>query len=90
MGQQHGVFVIRHKKKLKYNTIKELDLPDDRLQHIMKDEIMELAHEDSKKKYNDKLRHVIVWNEENQQVIELIINQLSWSPNTISELYKAR
>ena len=90
MGQQHGVFVIRHKKKLKYNTIKELDLPDDRLQHIMKDEIIELANEDSKKKYNDKLRHVIVWNEENQQVIELIINQLSWSPNTISELYKAR
>lgn len=83
-------FVIRHKENLKYNTIKELDLPDDKLQHIMKDEIIELANEDSKKKYQGKLRRVSVWNEENKQVIELITNQLTWSANTISELYKAR
>ena len=83
-------FVIRHKENLKYSTIKELDLPDNRLQHIMKDEIIELANEDSRKKYKGKLRRVSVWDEENQQVIELITNQLTWSPNTISELYKAR
>lgn len=83
-------FVIRHKENLKYNTVKELDLPDDKLQHIMKDEIIELANENSKKKYKGKLRRVSVWNEENKQVIELITNQLTWSANTISELYKAR
>lgn len=83
-------FVIRHKENLKYNTLKELDLPDDRLQHIMKDEIIELANEDSKQKYKGKLRRVSVWNEENKQVIELITNQLTWSANTISELYRAR
>lgn len=33
---------------------------------------------------------VAVWDEENKQVIELITNQMSWTANTISELYKSR
>ncbi len=31
-----------------------------------------------------------VWDEKNEQVIELITNQMKWSANTISELYKSR
>lgn len=83
-------FVIRHKENLQYVTAKEKELPDDLHQHIMKDEIIELKNESSKNKYPNKLRRVSVWDEENQQVIELITNQLTWSPNTISELYKSR
>ncbi len=49
-----------------------------------------MENEDSKKKYKGKLRRVSIWNDENKQVIELITNQLNWSANTISELYKAR
>ena len=40
---------ILHKKNLKYNTLKELALPADSLQHIMKDEIIELANEIQKR-----------------------------------------
>jgi hypothetical protein len=83
-------FVIRHKENLQYNTIKENDLPEDRLQHILKDEIIEFKNKKSKEKYPKKLRRVIVWNEENEQVIELITNNLKWSANTIGELYKSR
>lgn len=83
-------FVVRHKDNLKFNTIKELDLPANRHPHILKDEIIELQNIDSQKKYKGKLRRVSIWNAENQQTIELITNQLSWSANTISELYKAR
>ena len=83
-------FVIRHKENLQYVTIKEKELPNDLHQHIMKDEIIELKNESSKNKYPNKLRRVSVWDEENQQVIELITNQITWSPNTISELYKSR
>ena len=32
----------------------------------------------------------MVWDEINQQTIELITNQFYWTANTISELYKAR
>jgi len=83
-------FVIRHKENLKFKTVKELELSDNRHEHILKDEIIELENEDSKKKYKGKLRRVSIWNDENKQVIELITNQLNWSANTISELYKAR
>ena len=83
-------FVIRHKENLKFSTLKDQDLPKDRCQHILKDEIIKLQKKDSKNKYKGKLRRVSVWNEENNQVIELITNQLHWSADTISELYKVR
>ena len=83
-------FVIRHKENLQFETLKENNLPDNRHQHILKDEIICLKNESSKSKYPGKLRRVSVWDEENKQVIELITNQFNWSPNTIGELYKSR
>jgi hypothetical protein len=83
-------FVIRHKENLQFVSLKENDLPENKNQHILKDEIIELKNDVSKAKYPNTLRRVSVWDEENQQVIELITNQLNWSPNTIGELYKSR
>ncbi len=42
-----------------------------RHEHIMKDELIELKNEPSKNKYPKKLRRVAVWDEGNGQVIEL-------------------
>ena len=83
-------FVIRHKENLHYSSIKENPLPDNRHHHILKDEIIELSGYQSKNKYPARLRRIAVWDEENEQVIELITNQKSWTANTISELYKSR
>lgn len=83
-------FVVRHKENIQFRSIKERALPDDRHQHILKDEIIELTGAKSKEKYPKKLRRVAIWNEENEQEIELITNQTTWTANTISELYKAR
>lgn len=83
-------FVIRHKENIQFHTIKENELPENRHENILKDEIIELTGNTSKKKYPKKLRRVAIWNEENQQVIEVITNQMSWTANTISELYKSR
>jgi len=83
-------FVIRHKENLQFISVKENELPDNKQQHILKDEVIELKNGASRSKYPNKLRRVSVWDEENQQVIELITNQFSWSPNTIGELYKSR
>jgi len=83
-------FVIRHKENLQFISIKENDLPDNRHQHILKDEIIELSNASSKEKYPRKLRRVVVWDEVNQQTVELITNQMTWSANTIGELYKSR
>jgi Transposase DDE domain/Domain of unknown function (DUF4372) len=83
-------FVIRMKENIKYTTLKELELPDNRHQHILKDEIVELSGLKTQSQYPKRLRRVAVYDEKNDQVIELITNQLSWTANTISELYKAR
>lgn len=87
----NGVFfVIRHKDNLQFNTIKENELPENRHQHILKDEIIELKNDNSKAKYPKKLRRISVWDAVNNQTIELITNQFNWSPNTIGDLYKSR
>jgi hypothetical protein len=83
-------FVIRHKENLQFISVKENELPYNKQQHILKDEVIELKNDASRSKYPNKLRRVSVWDEENQQVIELITNQFNWSPNTIGELYKSR
>jgi hypothetical protein len=82
-------FVIRHKYNLKFKRIKENELPD-RHPHLLMDEVIELTGNKSKDKYPKRLRRVVVWDEKNQQVIEVITNQMTWSANTISELYKSR
>ena len=83
-------FVVRHKENIRFTTIKENDLPDNWHQNILKDEIIELSREQSKKKYPKRLRRVAIWDDQNQQVVEVITNQMSWTANTISELYKSR
>lgn len=83
-------FVIRHKENLQYHSIKENELPQNRHEHILIDEIIELTHKGSKDKYQGKLRRIAIWDDQNSQIIELITNNLKWSANTISELYKSR
>lgn len=83
-------FVVRHKDNIKFRTIKELKLPEDRHQHVLKDEIIELTGSKTKEKYPKRLRRVALWDDKNQQTIEVITNQMSWTANTITELYKAR
>jgi hypothetical protein len=83
-------FVIRHKENLQYTVIKENNLPDNKHEHILKDEIIELKNDSSKEKYPKRLRRVAVWDDVNKQVIELITNHMNWTANTIGELYKSR
>ena len=83
-------FVIRHKENLKFTSVKENELPENRHQHILKDEVIVLKNKTSLEKYPQKLRRIAVWNDENKQVIEIITNQMSWTANTISQLYKSR
>lgn len=83
-------FVIRHKENMQYITVKENELPDNRHQHILKDEIIELKRASSKDKYPKRLRRVVAWDDINNQTIEIITNQMLWTANTIGELYKSR
>lgn len=83
-------YVVRHRKDLQFRTLTEHKLPEERHPHVLKDETIELTGFRSFKKYPRKLRRVAIWDEKNEQVIELLTNQFAWTANTISELYKSR
>lgn len=83
-------FVVRHKENIQFTTIRENKLPENRHEHLLKDETVKLTGVQSKKKYPKRLRRVAIWDDENEQTIEVITNQMTWTANTISELYKTR
>jgi hypothetical protein len=87
-----NVFVTRIKTNTVYETIRELELPDTDDQHILKDEIIRLSSAKAKETgiSDYDLRLVHVWKEDENKVIAIITNQLDWSYNTISSLYKKR
>src|SRR5690606_8154574 len=51
-------FVIRHKENIRFRTVNEMELPANRHQHILKDELIELTGYQSAKKYSNRLRRV--------------------------------
>lgn len=87
-----NTFVTRIKSNTLYQSIEELDLPDTEDQDILKDEIIQLTSNQAKKVTIDqhKLRLVHVYKEDQNKVIEIITNNLTWSARTIADLYKKR
>lgn len=88
----NNVFVTRIKDNTLYESIEELELPDDKDQHILKDELIGLTG----KKARDNglsqmpLRRVVVYDAEKDMQIELITNNTKWQAATIASLYKRR
>ncbi len=85
-------FVTRIKDNILYESIREYDLPENKDEHILKDEIIRLTGKAAIKNGIDKVefRRVVVYIEEGNRTVELICNNLEWSAATIAELYKRR
>jgi len=87
-----NVFVTRIKTNTVFETVRELELPENIDQDILKDEIIRLT---SKKAVETginqvELRLVHVYKPDQNKVIEIITNQLDWTARTIADLYKKR
>ncbi len=87
-----NVFVTRIKTNTVFETVRELELPENSDQDILKDEIIRLT---SKKAVQTginqvELRLVHVYKPDENKVIEIITNQLDWKARTIADLYKKR
>lgn len=85
-------FVTRIKSNILYESIRENDLPDNKDNHILKDEIILLKGKSAAKNGIDKVefRRTVVYIEEENRTVVLISNNLEWSAATIAELYKRR
>jgi len=85
-----GVFFVTRLKSNADIEYIESFLTNNKHDHILSDDDIMLTGFYSSKKYPKKLRIVKVYDEENDQIIILLTNNMSWTAGTISQLYKAR
>ena len=87
-----NIFVTRIKTNTDYTIIKELELPLNKDQDILKDEIITLSGKKAiETTINEhSLRQVTVYRVEDNKVIHIITNNLDWTARTIADLYKKR
>lgn len=83
------IFVTRLKKNINFEVIESF-VTDDKKEHIFTDEDIRLTGLFTELKYPKTLRIVRVYDAKNDQELILLTNQLSWTADTISQLYKAR
>ncbi len=83
-------FVTRLKETINYRSLEERELPVDKQEHLLRDEIIELTEEDSRKEFPGKLRRIVVFSATRGKTIVLLTNNLSWTAATVAELYKQR
>lgn len=98
--EDDNIFVTRMKSNTLFESVEELELPEDKDHEILKDEIIYLSGKtaDEAGISTTKLRRVVVMVEEvnrktkevKTKAVALITNKLDWSAATISALYKRR
>jgi hypothetical protein len=81
-------FVTRLKDNADFSIIEELPVPERR--NILRDQVIRLEGFYSRRKCPDLLRRIEVWDADNEQVIVLLTNHLTFGPTTIAAIYKDR
>jgi hypothetical protein len=86
---QGGVyFVTRQKDNARFRILEERPVPKNR--NILRDQIIELEGFYSHQKYPGALRRLEVWDEENEKVIVLLTNHMTFGATTLAAIYKDR
>ena len=86
----NGAFFVTRLKKNADIEIANKYLTNDKHEHILSDEDITLSGFYSSKSYPKALRIVTVYDQQNDQELVLLTNNLNWTADTISQLYKAR
>lgn len=85
-----GVFFVTRLKTNADIQIMESFLTNERHDHVLSDQDIRLTGHYTTKKYPKNLRIVRVYDQLNDKILVLLTNQISWTADTISQLYKAR
>lgn len=85
-----SVFFVTRLKSNADIKVADTFLTNDKHDYILSDQDIHLTGFYSSRKYPKRLRIVRVYDEKNNQTLTLLTNQLSWTADTISQLYKAR
>ena len=82
-------FVTRLKTNADIEIVESF-LTNQKHEHILSDQDIRLTGFYTSKKYPKSLRIVKVYDRQNDQALVLLTNNLSWTADTVSQLYKAR
>jgi hypothetical protein len=81
-------FVTRLKDNAAYEVVENRQVP--LRSNVRLDQIIRLTGPKTSLKYPEVLRRVVVWDEENQQMVELLTNHLRFGATTIADIYRDR
>ena len=86
---QAGIwFVTKMKSHTSYAVVeKRRGMPE---RNILSDEVIRLTGQEAEKKCPQRLRRVVVWDEEKHESIVLLTNHLEFGATTIAAIYKDR
>lgn len=93
LRQEAGnVFVTRIKENTVYKTLFELDLPEDKDQDILKDEIIQFTSKKAIEKGISEIKYrlITLYKADENKIIHIVSNNLDWTARTIADLYKKR
>ena len=85
-----GVFFVTRLKSNAKIYIVETFKTNDKQEHILSDQDIKLLGVNTANKYPKNLRIVKVYHDKNDKGLVLLTNNMSWTADTISQLYKAR
>jgi hypothetical protein len=90
LEQREVLWVTRAKENLQFEVMEHLPVPAGG--RVVADELVGLKNPDSQRKYPALMRRVTAWVEVDgqEQLMTFLTNQLTWSPETIVELYRCR
>jgi hypothetical protein len=81
-------FVTRLKDNTAYEVLQDREVPQGR--NILSDQIIRFTVFNSRKRYPNTVRRVVVWDETNKREIELLTNNFKLAATTISAIYRDR
>jgi Transposase DDE domain/Domain of unknown function (DUF4372) len=90
LEQREVAWVTRAKENLQFDVLASLPVPAG--SRVVADELVGLKSTDSQRKYPEVMRRVTAWVEVDgeERLMTFLTNQLTWSPETIAELYRCR
>ena len=90
LERRQVVWVTRAKENLQFEVVKSLPVPKDG--KIVSDELVGVKNDTSQKAYPELMRRVTAWVEVEgkERLMVFLTNQLTWSPESVAELYRCR
>jgi len=90
LAERGVIWVTRAKENLQYTVVGEYRVPAGG--KIVADEVIGLTSSASQAKYPEVLRRIVAWVEVDgeERRMEFLTNQLTWSPQTVVDLYRCR